>query len=323
MKLTSNSKIYIACKPQVASGGPELLHQLVAKLNQSGHNARMFYLKKMNDPIHPNYKKYISDYVFEIEDDASNVLIVPETRTFELYKYRNIQKIIWWQSVDNYYISRNRFKNRVFAALGIKKFFKIENPKYHNGITDHLVQSKYAEIHLKRNNIERCSYLTDYIREDFISKSKAISAEEKENIVLYNPRKGKEFTKKIIDSHPEIKWVPLINLTPAQVADRIASAKVYIDFGNHPGRDRFPREAAVLHNCVVTGKLGAAENAVDIPIDDEFKFEDDERLIKQIGNKIKECIDNYDVKIKQFEPYRKSIEKQEKIFEEEIRNFFS
>lgn len=323
MKLTPSSNIYIACKPQAATGGPELLHQLVAKLNQLGHNARMFYLKKIDDPIHPNYKKYINDYVFEIEDDANNVLIVPETRTFELYKYKNIQKIIWWQSVDNYYVSRKRFKNRVFSALGLKKFFKIENPGHHSEITDHLVQSKYAELHLKENNIDRCSYLTDYIREDFISKSKAISSKKKKDIALYNPRKGKKFTKKIIDSHPEIKWVPLINLTPAQVADRIASAKVYIDFGNHPGRDRFPREAAVLYNCVITGKQGAAKNEVDIPIDDEYKFEDDEQMIKNIGNKIKECIDNYDVNINHFESYRKSIKKQEEIFEEEIREFFS
>ena len=115
----------------------------------------MFYLKKIDDPIHPNYKKYINDYVFEIEDDANNVLIVPETRTFELYKYKNIQKIIWWQSVDNYYVSRKRFKNRVFSALGLKKFFKIEDPGHHSEITDHLVQSKYAELHLKENNIDR------------------------------------------------------------------------------------------------------------------------------------------------------------------------
>ncbi|WP_297093728.1 hypothetical protein [uncultured Draconibacterium sp.] len=323
MDLTPSSNIYIACKPQAATGGPELLHQLVAKLNQSGHKARMFYLKKMDDPIHPNYKKYIDDYVFEIEDDANNILIVPETRTFELYKYKNIQKIIWWQSVDNYYVSKKRLKNRVLAAFGVKKFFNIENPKHHNTIVHHLVQSKYAELHLKQYNIDSCSYLTDYIREDFISKSKTISSGKKDDIVLYNPRKGKKFTKRIIEAYPEIEWVPLVNLTPAQVADKIATAKVYIDFGNHPGRDRFPREAAALYNCVITGKQGAANNQVDIPIDDEYKFDDDEQQIKQIGDKIKECIEDYDVKIKHFEPYRKAIEKQEEIFEEEIREIFA
>ena len=74
---------------------------------------------------------------------------------------------------------------------------------------------------------------------------------------------------------------------------------------------------------MITGKQGAAKNEVDIPIDDEYKFEDDEQMIKNIGNKIKECIDNYNVKINHFESYRKSIKKQEEIFEEEIREFFS
>ncbi|HYQ57471.1 MAG TPA: hypothetical protein VEP89_08990, partial [Draconibacterium sp.] len=77
-----------------------------------------------------------------------------------------------------------------------------------------------------------------------------------------------------------------------------------------------------LYNCVITGKQGAAKNQIDIPIDDEYKFEDDEQQIKQIGDKIKECIEDYDVKIKYFEPYRKAIEKQEEIFEEEIREIF-
>ncbi|QIA08249.1 hypothetical protein [Draconibacterium halophilum] len=323
MRLSKSAKIYIACKPQAATGGPELLHQLVAKLNQSGLNARMFYLKKMDDPIHSNYKKYVNEYVFEIEDHSDNVLIVPETRTFELNKYKSIQKIIWWQSVDNYYASRNRFKNRLLAALGLRKAFNVENPKDNIAITDHLVQSKYAELHLNKYGIGNWNYLTDYIREDFITKSNKLSITEKENIVLYNPRKGKKFTQKIIDTHPEIKWVPLKNLTPAEVADRIASAKVYIDFGNHPGRDRFPREAAVLYNCVITGRRGAAKNGIDIPIDNEFKFEDDVQLIKQIGNKIKECIENYEVKVKQFESYRTLIKNQEENFEEEIRAFFS
>jgi hypothetical protein len=49
---------------------------------------------------------------------------------------------------------------------------------------------------------------------------------------------------------------------------------VYIDFGNHPGRDRIPREAAAMGCVVITNRRGSAENDVDIPIPNFLKIDD-------------------------------------------------
>jgi hypothetical protein len=322
MKLTRNSIIYVACMPNSATGGPELLHQLVSKLNKRGINAKIFYLKFRQDPIHPNYKKYIDTYVFDIEDNDENVLIVPETRTFLLYRFQNIQKVIWWLSVDNYFVSRKRLKNRIHSFLGIKKFFRIEDKKHHNDIAFHLLQSRYSEDFLRRFSITNYAYLTDYVRQDFIEKSKSVLPENKEDIVLYYPKKGKNFTRKIIASFPDFKWRPIVNLTPGGVAELIANSKVYIDFGNHPGKDRIPREAAILMNCIITGKRGAAANQDDIPIPEEFKFDDNNKNIAAIGQAIYSCIVNYDIEIQKFEPYQKVIRGQEDLFEREIDKIF-
>ena len=45
--LTVSSQIYIVAPPYTASGGPELLHQLCAILNQKGFHAFMFYREKL------------------------------------------------------------------------------------------------------------------------------------------------------------------------------------------------------------------------------------------------------------------------------------
>ena len=80
----------------------------------------------------------------------------------------------------------------------------------------------------------------------------------KENIILYNRSKGYHLTKKIIKRLPEFTFIPLINCTREQLSALFSKSKIYIDFGNHPGKDRMPREAALNNCCIIVGKNGAA-----------------------------------------------------------------
>lgn len=52
----------------------------------------------------------------------------------------------------------------------------------------------------------------------------------------------------------ELNFKPIINMTRDEVIRELQRAKVYIDFGNHPGKDRIPREAAILGCCAIVGK---------------------------------------------------------------------
>lgn len=54
----------------------------------------------------------------------------------------------------------------------------------------------------------------------------------------------------------------------------MSKSKVYIDFGNHPGKDRIPREAAISGCIVITGKRGAAAFAEDVCIPETYKFDE-------------------------------------------------
>ena len=91
-----------------------------------------------------------------------------------------------------------------------------------------------------------------------------------------------------------------------KLLDTLLKSKIYVDFGTHPGRDRIPREAVLLGNCVLTNRKGSANNPVDISIPDKFKFEETEKNFKVLNNIIKEIFNDYN---EQFKTYTATMDK--------------
>ena len=325
LNIQQNTKIYVACPGNVATGGPELLHQLVFELNKLGFNAYMFYYEKMEDnPVHMAYKKYDNPYVETIEDRKENIFIAPEVVTGMIYNYINIQKVIWWLSVDNYYKrfdSPNIIKKIIKNILYKVGYFNVYRFEKNNDLI-HFVQSEYAKQHLLKKGINNIHFLGDYLNELFITQQLDNIDNDKKDIVIYNPKKGIEYTQKIIQKANNIKFVPIENMTREEVADLLSKAKVYIDFGNHPGKDRIPREAAISGCCVITGKQGSAKYYEDVAIDNEFKFDDIDENIPKIINKIEDCVINYDENNKKFDFYREKIKNEQNNFIEDIKKIF-
>ncbi len=335
LNIYKDTKVYVAAPAAGATGGPELLHQLAYHLrNYLNIATYMFYYPTNHpNPIHPEYKIYNNPFVREIEDDKDNILIVPEVKSGLdfLGKYEKIRKIIWWLSVDNFYLSTaQNYKKNFFSKydiseialkklkiqLNLRKFEMIVNVDFH------LVQSFYAKEHLEEAGIskEKILYLSDYLNKDFLSIQTDLS--KKENIVVFNPKKGFLFTKKIIQAAPNMKFVPLINMTRQQVIETLQKAKVYIDFGNHPGKDRIPREAAILGCCVITGKRGSAAYFEDVAIPGSYKFEDKKENIQKIIEKIKDCLENFEEKYKDFDYYRQVIKYEPQKFVKDLKKIF-
>ncbi len=314
------SIIYVACLRNHATGGPELLHQLVHTLVKQGYDARMLYYPKApvsHDPIHPNYKVYQNRFVYEVADEKENLLIVPEICT-ELYQNKkHIRSAIWWLSVDFHYARYKKKKLQLKEFLGLTKFFRFEKPSTHPDY--HLAQSHYAIDHLRKRGVQDVFYLSDYLNAKFFEPK---PQQIRDSIVLYNPKKGAAFTKKIMSACAELQWQPIINMTPEQVSDLLRRRKVYIDFGNHPGKDRFPREAAISGCCIITGTEGAAAFDEDVPIPSEFKFEPKEVNIHRIIDCIKNCQQRFEEETQKFEHYRASIRQEEKLFSAAIVTIF-
>jgi len=145
---------------------------------------------------------------------------------------------------------------------------------------------------------------------------------KKEDIVIYNPKKNDEYLDEIIRRTPALNWKPLGGMSPAEVAAWMARAKVYIDFGYHPGKERMPREACIMRCCLVIGKSGSAAYAEDMPIPEKFRFEKNKDEIPRVIARITDCLDNYDKRIAEFEPYRQKLFNEKKEFVADIKKVF-
>ncbi len=308
-----DTTIYIISSNSYFTGGTLLLHQLGVWLKTHGFTIQMLYPQSGDKSVHPEFAKFNLTHTYEIKDSERDLLIVPESDPFELKKYKRIRKALWWLSVDNYFRSFNNAsaKRQVFNKLmGYHSLYRKAN--------FHLCQSQYAMDFLASKGIKG-AMLSDFLHDKFLSED--ITFPEKQNIVLYNPKKGQAFTQKLIDAAPNIEWKPLINMTPEEVFETLLRSKVYIDFGFHPGKDRFPREAAICGCSIITGKKGAAANEMDVPIAPSYKFEEGE--IQPILDKIHYIFDNFDSCQKELEGYRNKIKGEKGVFDEQAAQIFS
>lgn len=340
IQIFEDTKIYVVAPAKLATGGPEILHSLAHHLKTNLNIPTfMYYLPKTKDPTPQEYKtSYTIEITNYIEDKKNNIIIVPETIKFIkfLKRFKEIRKIIYWLSVDFFYQSMfyKTFQGFSMALINkintitIKQFNKKFLPhfdiaskalsKYSNlnlskidllNVNLHLTQGIRIANHLKEKGLSNVVCIFDYINKDFLEEKFSIS--EKENIVCYNPKKGFEFTSKIIEyckkNNISLKFIPIIGLDRKGVISLLKRAKVYIDFSNFPGRERIPREAVMLGCCVITGKRGSAKYFEDVPIPEEYKFEDKYENIPNIIQKIQECLTNYENKLKDFELSREII----------------
>jgi hypothetical protein len=331
-------KIFVACPANVSMGGPESLHQLAYHLRKDLNiNAYIYYYnfdnRRFETPVHPEYQIYGNPYVIklnEIEDNEKNIIIVPEVQEGLnlLQLFKNIRKGVWFLSVDYYYLSKF-YEKMLFLDFNkldllsnkiekLAKKFPYENDPLLK-LADFYMTTSYRGLKWF-SDLKPMFYLKRPINKAFIENSTKFS--KKENIVVYNPKKGFSFTKKIIKFAKDIIFVPIDNMTREEVINLLKKSKVYIDFGYFPGPERMPMEAAILGCCVITGKRGCAAFFEDVPIPDEYKFEDIEENIPKIVDKIKDCLENYEERYKDFENYREIIKNGPKEFIEDLRKTF-
>ena len=292
-------RFFVMCPASIATGGTELLHQFCSLLTQNGIENYMVYLG--GDKLHPTperFYKYGVKYVSKYVDAEDSILVLPETQVQLVELCRKGIAMIWWLSVDHYFMSYNIGQERtdIFGLTTRQNVF-------------HYVQSYYAERFLKEEwKIKECYYLQDYINDDIIRMAtERQQMYERKNYILFNPKKGYDRIKPLIEaSRKDIQWLPLINYTPEEVAALMLQSKVYIDFGYHPGKDRIPREAAISGCCVITNRMGSARYQQDVNIPDEYRVENQEDL-QCVLNKIYDLIDNYDDRKCLYEDYRNNI----------------
>jgi len=322
VKLDKNTTtLYLVAPANFASGGPFVMHQLAFKLICMGFKAKMVYIGQQAsvDPVHDFYKRFRIPYANRIIDTSENIAIFPEVYTGMIYQYENIHKVIWWLSVDFFLASTTPKPFSLKRFLGLKPTERQYDFKP-VPLLHHWVQSHYARHFLESKNVTDIHHLSDYLDAIFIDrlKKKSFSNQNKGNRIVYNPKKGFDVTLELIRKTPHLEWVPIENITPSQVRQLFLSAKVYIDFGNHPGKDRIPREAAMCGCIIVTNRKGSANFAADIPIPDKFKIDYSPGEERDIIGLLEHCFTAYEEEIRHFDNYRKKIEQEETVFNNDL-----
>ena len=340
LKFYSDTKIYVPCPAGVVTGGAELLHQLVDYLRNNKREAYVVYFGEGNHSLPDDYKCYNIQIAEQIEDSDHNIEVIYEGIINTAFERQKIQKVLWWLSVDNFYICcssylypidymdydyKKGFKmliRKILQSLCVRKnIFKdtisINDLASLNAVNAY--QSEYAQWWLTKNHFPNILPLKDYIN---IEHCQQYEKSIKQDIVLYNPKKGIEFTQRLIDAAPDIHWVPLQGMSRAKLIETMVKAKVYVDFGYHPGKDRLPRECAMNGCCIITGKRGSAAFFEDVSIMDQYKFDEKNVKIEDIISTIRRVLKKYNTAIDDYQYYRASIAYEKEEFESQIKKLF-
>ena len=311
-------KLIILCKGDSVTGGSELVHQLCHELSNLNLKAAICYYPFHNNYTIPNEYSIYDVEQCHLEDNYENIIILPEVSTKYAWKIKKSKIGVWWLSVDNYYRKKrdNVFKDQIkyfkdLIRLRLMPIFLMK--KYL-----HFVQSQFAFEHLKDHNLTS-NLLSDYLNPVHFKEHNTI----KEDIILYNPVKGKKITQKLIDDNKDFNFIALEKLTNKQVQKLFQRAKLYIDFGNHPGKDRMPREAVVANCCIITGIRGSAKNNIDIPILSKYKFNDHDAIDNKLFRTLViDIFSKFEINLNNFTTYKKNIINEKGVFQNQVKNIF-
>lgn len=313
-------KIFVCAPENGISGGPELSHQLCSTLKNNGYEAEIYYYNNMGNVVDTEapaeFRQYNTCHATKFEDIncEDSIVVLNETSIPLKDILDKCHIVIWWMSVDNYlkaYDSLITDNQDCFGLAGCKEIL-------------HLSQSEYStqflekDMHIDKSDIY---YLSDYLNDAFFS-TPPIPDDMRLNQILYNPRKGFHKIQPLITENPDFKWIPIIGMEKSTIAMLMKFSKLYIDFGNHPGKDRIPREAVISGMCILTNREGSAANDVDIPIKDCYKYKDVDSSHQEIRDMISDIFSNYHYHSQNFEEYRNIIRSEKEAFNTDVEKVF-
>ncbi|HEY0090907.1 MAG TPA: hypothetical protein VGB43_00345 [Flavobacterium sp.] len=320
-----SKNIYIICPPAKATGGPEALHQLGYLLNTLGFSAKMLYSERKKNPVHPFYETYNVPFVFSVKDDRDNIIIIPESMTNLIAKYPLSEKKVWWLSLDYYEIvmtHRDQKKNwlRMLFVPWKHREYRFEK----NPTVSHWYQSQRTKEFLMTRELDNpIEYICDYVNELFFENLPELNAFKKENIITYNPKKGLKKIEQYIHLLPQYTWVPLQGMTREEMRDMLRKAKLHVDFGYFPGRDKIPREALISATCLLTGREGTSAFKEDLGIPEKYKLHSHQIEPEIVTNLINEVMENYEEVFKEFTDFRSFVMNEKTAMIESVKKLFS
>jgi hypothetical protein len=318
------NRVLMVCHHDTVTGGPEAMHQLCSTLRSIGCESSIIYYSDLinisethaysiepSEKIKSAYKKYDTIYENSLTLNDNDIIIFPEIYA-KITTSKFICKIgIWWLSVDN-----------AINWNPILKYKHISQPIFTNKDIIHFYQSEYAHRYLMENTAKIIVPLFDYTAIETRTDNSNHINEKVYDIAIF-PNKGGQLAADFLAKEPDLKYIQILNMSKEQVSTSLSDTKIYIDFGNQPGKDRVPREAAACGCLVFLHRQGSAAYYEDSPLDDFFLFTSDDISSGNLSGRIKFALDNMH-EIKAFQDYYKNKIKNEKNeFKFQCINFFT
>ena len=326
--------VLIFC-PEYLNGGCEALHQLGHQIARHGGIAHMAYYGPYSrleldgdflrcypapSPTSEYFARYEPTALHEARLGPDTLVVMPEMlTTFAAISDPRYQRALWWLSVDNAIIQNPDLLDPAWRL----RF--LDDPEL-----VHFHQCDYARAFLQANNTARYHALSDYTDPDIIHRSLTASENppisDRSNTICFYPGKGAELAAGFISGRGalarQVDFVPIRGMTKAQVRDALFAARMYIDFGNHPGKDRTPREAAAAGAIVLLNAVGAARFFPDHPLPAEYLFTEDDVTTGTLHRKVNAILEEPKAHFARQRMYRDEILHEQERFDLEVRSFF-
>lgn len=290
--------IYVLCLHNVRTGGPEAIHQLSDALIEQGFDARMVYYDwgqiaaleqaspddfyvfgPRENPIE-EYARYKTRIGGTVPNQNGYIIVLPETLCHLAPKFPNATVLIWWLSVDNGFGALSRVNLNHLRKANVR----------------HAWQSQYAEELVRALGFDRAGPLSDYTVDlrALIPDHELVDAEERDKLAVFNANHKVTADLDAIFAavtalEPDAKCQRIVGMSRAEVAKLLATARLYVDLGSMPGKDRAPREAADLGCAVLLGQAPASETDFDDAFDRVNSFNVDavtEAVVSQLADPV-------------------------------------
>lgn len=321
--------------PEIKTGGPEALHQLGYQIELHGGVARMVYYAPYSrielwgdrllchadsSPMPEHFAQYDPQVLRETTLGPGTLVVYPEP----LLKHAAArdaayQRAVWWLSLDNVMT-----QNPELAGEAYRRALFADSELVH------FCQSDYTRGILQDWGAQQLYSLSDYTDPAFVYRSLIASDNppiaQRPNTVCYFPNKGAALAERFIAGaaalRNPVQFVPIRNMTKAEVRETLFNARVYIDFGHHPGKDRVPREAGIAGAIVLLHAKGAARCFADHPLAAEYRFEEEDIASGRLHQILDEVLEQPEEHFAAQRVYRQAILLERERFDLEVRSFF-
>ncbi len=334
--------IIICCPGNVITGGVNSLHNLCKALTANHYNAYMYYVDA-DETVLNDYQitSYQVNRIDHLSDSHDTLVVVPETMISLILQLQKAQKVVYWLGLTYYFknptwrfpfnlkpirklIACRSYDGYSSGSLEITKRKLNEFAKSHLNLWDgdviHISNSHFVANYCRQKWSPHTYVLHNPIRQEFYTHKP--NFKEREKLILFGPKTPQRIIRRLKKHLPEFTILRIKKIPFDRVVELMSKAVIFAEFGNYSGRDRMPREAAMLGCNIFMNTRGTAAFEDDYNIPREYTIADSPDNILNILQQLTNCALNYKDHIVNFGDFRNQLIEENKNFTSNTLNIF-